>query len=459
MSEQEAVVRGEGVIKTFKDFWGRDKVKALRGVDIVIPKGSVFGLLGPNGAGKSTLIKLILGHLYPTNGRLSVMGKDPRDVEIKFKIGYLPERSYLYKNLTAEETLYYFGEILNLSKEQIKNRSDQLLEMVGLQNAKKRYVGEFSHGMTRRMGMAQALLNDPDFIILDEPTAGLDPVGCREVKDLIITLGKRGKTVLLTSHLLADVEDTCDEIMMIYGGTVQSQGKIEDLLADTDRVKLEFPANMGVDVNALKNELDKKTNNSVKVSSPKQSLEQYFLNIVNKGSSSQETAGAQQGKGVADYLKSNLPKDVQIKESIQEKVVEPEIEAKSTTPEASSKPEEKKEEPVLVPEKVPSEPEEKKVEVVPVEKESLDVVKESDALEEKAIEVDEKPIVEEKLDTTGQATVDEDVSAPIVELKTEVSPLDELKASKDDEVEANEPLVDDEDDDDLDEGLLDKLTL
>ena len=302
----EAAVLGEGIVKTFKDFWGRDKVKALRGVDIVIPKGSVFGLLGPNGAGKSTLIKLILGHLYPTSGRLSVLGKDPRDVENKFKIGYLPERSYLYKNLTAEETLYYFGEILNLSKDQIKSRGDQLLEMVGLQNAKKRYVGEFSHGMTRRMGMAQALLNDPDFIILDEPTAGLDPVGCREVKDLIITLGKRGKTVLLTSHLLADVEDTCDELLTVYGGTVQSKGKVGELLADTNRVKVEFPADCGVNLKTLHEELKSKAKGMFSISSPKQSLEQYFLNIVNKSNKTHETAGAQQGKGVAGYLKAGI---------------------------------------------------------------------------------------------------------------------------------------------------------
>ena len=458
MSEQEAVVRGEGVIKTFKDFWGRDKVKALRGVDIVIPKGSVFGLLGPNGAGKSTLIKLILGHLYPTNGRLSVMGKDPRDVEIKFKIGYLPERSYLYKNLTAEETLYYFGEILNLSKEQIKSRSDQLLEMVGLQNAKKRYVGEFSHGMTRRMGMAQALLNDPDFIILDEPTAGLDPVGCREVKDLIITLGKRGKTVLLTSHLLADVEDTCDEIMMIYGGTVQSQGKIENLLADTDRVKVEFPANMGVDVKALKDELDRKTNNSVKVSSPKQSLEQYFLNIVNKGSATQETAGAQQGKGVADYLKSGMSKEVE------SPIVTPIPKVEELPPKAVKSQEAPIPDKALNSEEKPSEP-------LPVV-EKLDEAESPTVTPEPAANPEVKssesaPVVEE-LDEAESPTV---TLEPVTEAKSEEkpspaaekfdsSPLDELKASKDDEVDEVEAQVDDdEEDDDLDEDLLDKLTL
>jgi len=307
--EKQNVVVGRGLVKTFKDFWGRDKVKAIRGIDIDIKQGSIFGLLGPNGAGKSTLIKLILGHLYPSSGRLSVLGQDPRNVETKFKIGYLPERSYLYKNLTAEETLRYFGEILNLSSDQIKNRSEQLLEMVGLQNARKRFVGEFSHGMTRRMGMAQALLNDPDFVILDEPTAGLDPVGCREVKDLIITLGQRGKTVLLTSHLLADVEDVCNELMMIFGGTVQSQGKVGELLADTKRLKIEFPAVDAQTLEQVKQVLKPKVGlDEIRVSSPKQSLENYFLNFVSTSSTKQETAGAQKGLGVAGYLKANTEK-------------------------------------------------------------------------------------------------------------------------------------------------------
>lgn len=307
MSENnQAVIVGRGLVKTFKDFWGRDKVKALKEVDIDIPRGSIFGLLGPNGAGKSTLIKLILGHLYPTAGQIAVFGKDPRDVNIKFQIGYLPERSYLYKNLTARETLSYFGEILNLSRQQIDSRTDQLLEMVGLQNSAKRYVGEFSHGMTRRMGIAQALLNDPDFIIFDEPTAGLDPVGCREVKDLIITLGQRGKTILLTSHLLADVEDTCDDVMMIFGGKVQSQGRLSELLADSQRTKLEFPTIDSETLEQVKKMIAAKTNEEVKVSAPKQSLESYFLKIVSEGNKHQETAGARQGSGVAAYLKTSL---------------------------------------------------------------------------------------------------------------------------------------------------------
>ncbi len=306
-TEKNPVIGGIGLEKTFKDFWGRKKVAALKNVDITVKDGSVFGLLGPNGAGKSTLIKLILGHLYPTRGRLSVLGKSPRDVSIKQRIGYLPERSYLYANLTAAETLSYFGAILDLSKDQIASRSAQLLEMVGLETVRNRRIGEFSHGMTRRMGLAQALLNDPELLILDEPTAGLDPVGCREVKDLIVTLGKRGKTILLTSHLLADVEDVCDEILLLYGGTVQSCGSVTDLLQDHEKTCLEFPKvseqALASAMNILTEEIPR---DSVSVSSPSESLEAHFLKVVAKSNAeNRETAGARMGKGVAEYLQDN----------------------------------------------------------------------------------------------------------------------------------------------------------
>ncbi|MDD7985754.1 ABC transporter ATP-binding protein [Lentisphaera marina] len=305
MSNEDFLIKGAGLQKTFKDFWGRPKVKAIQNIDITVPKGSIFGLLGPNGAGKSTLLKIILGHLYPTAGRIQVLGKDPRDVSIKQKMGYLPERSYLYKNLTATETLHYFGEILGLDKKQIKTRTEQLLEMVGLKNAIHRQVGQFSHGMTRRMGLAQALLNDPELLILDEPTAGLDPVGCREVKDLILTLGQRGKTVLLTSHLLADVEDVADDLLMIFGGTVQSSGKANQLLQDQDKTRLEFPnvskATLQKTLASLKSELPSA---SINITSPNQSLEDYFLNLVRTSTAKGDsTSGAAAGSGVAEYLR------------------------------------------------------------------------------------------------------------------------------------------------------------
>lgn len=327
---EQPVVRGQGLSKVFKDFWGREKVSALHGVDITVARGQIFGLLGPNGAGKSTLIKLILGHLYPSHGRLAVLGKSPRDVSIKQRMGYLPERSQLYKQLTAEETLRYFGELLGLGKAQIAGRTEQLLEMVGLSGARKRRVGEFSHGMGRRLGLAQALLNDPDFLILDEPTAGLDPIGCREVKDLIITLGKRGKTVLLTSHLLADVEDVCDQAMILFGGKVQAYGELSELLKNRSRTRLEFPSVSDEVLAAAKTALTKEIPAvDLKVGSPTESLEQYFLRMVTE-KQSEATAGARMGKGVAAFLQDHAESAPAIDEAaisaLAESPIEPEPE-------------------------------------------------------------------------------------------------------------------------------------
>ena len=212
------VVQAVGLTKMFRDFWNRPKARAVNGIDFEIRPGEVVGLLGPNGSGKSTTVKMLLGLLYPSGGKVTVFGKSPRVVETKREIGYLPEESYLYKFLTAEETLDFFGSLFNLSAADRKQRIDQLLEMVGLSHARYRKVGEFSKGMARRIGLAQAMINDPAFLILDEPTSGLDPLGCREVKDLILALKKRGKTVLITSHLLSDVEDICDRVIILYGG-------------------------------------------------------------------------------------------------------------------------------------------------------------------------------------------------------------------------------------------------
>jgi ABC-2 type transport system ATP-binding protein len=305
MSETQSAIVGEGLSKVFRDFWRRPKVAALTDVDLDVPAGTIFGLLGPNGAGKSTLLKLILGHLFPTKGRLAVLGASPRNVENKRRLGYLPERTNLYKHLTAEETLKLFGGLLDLSGDQIKSRSEQLLEMVGLSHARKRRVGEFSHGMGRRLGLAQALLNDPDLVILDEPTAGMDPVGCREVKDLILALKARGKTVLLTSHLLADVEDVCNDLMVLYGGKVRAKGQVNDLLKDRERMTLEFPrvsekalaaatAALTVEVGA----------DDVKASSPSETLESFFLKLVADSQGSQHTDGVRMGSGVAEYLQA-----------------------------------------------------------------------------------------------------------------------------------------------------------
>ena len=193
--EKETVVSVQGLVKVFKDFWGRPKAHAVNNVSFQVRKGEVFGLLGPNGSGKSTTVKLLLGLLNPTRGHIEVFGRSTRHVATKRRIGYLPEESYLYRYLNSGETLDFFGSLFNLPPDERKQRTEQLLEMVGLDKVRRRTVGEFSKGMQRRIGLAQALINDPDLIILDEPTSGLDPIGCREVKDLIVELARRGKTV------------------------------------------------------------------------------------------------------------------------------------------------------------------------------------------------------------------------------------------------------------------------
>src|SRR5213082_3630039 len=238
----ETIVAVRGLTKIFKDFWGRPKAKAVDNVDFEVRRGEVFGLLGPNGSGKSTTVKMLLGLLYPTKGHIEVFGHSPRHVATKSRIGYLPEESYLYRYLDSKETLDFFGNLFDLPANERQNRSDQLIDMVGLAQTRTRAVGEFSKGMQRRIGLAQALINDPDLIILDEPTAGLDPIGCREVKDLILALARRGKTVILRSHLLSDVEDVCDRVVIYYGGKIQAMGPLKYLLAKPDAVRITTPA-------------------------------------------------------------------------------------------------------------------------------------------------------------------------------------------------------------------------
>ncbi|NQT93022.1 MAG: ABC transporter ATP-binding protein, partial [Lentisphaerae bacterium] len=214
------VVEIRELTKVFRDFWRRPKVRAVDGLNLDIMPGEIFGLLGPNGSGKTTTLKILLGLLFPTSGSLLVFNHSPRDVQTKSRIGYLPEESYLYKYLTPRETLDFYGKLFNIGRRERKRRIDELLEMVDLADAAHRVVGEFSKGMARRVGLAQALINDPELVILDEPTSGLDPIGCRQVKDLMLALAQRGKTIILSSHLLADVEDVCDRIAILYKGKV-----------------------------------------------------------------------------------------------------------------------------------------------------------------------------------------------------------------------------------------------
>ena len=208
----QKIIETVNLCKEFRDFWGRVKAKALDNLNLEIQPGEIFGLLGPNGSGKSTTIKLLLGLLFPTKGVVRIFGASARHVRNKKRIGFLPEESYLYPYQNAEEALYFYGRLFGFSREVCKKRVDDLLDMVGLTKVRKRPIKEYSKGMARRIGIAQALINDPELIILDEPTTGLDPIGTREVKDIVLQLKEHGKTVLLCSHLLADVESICDKI-------------------------------------------------------------------------------------------------------------------------------------------------------------------------------------------------------------------------------------------------------
>jgi len=302
---QDLVVEAVGLTKIFKDFWGRPKARALNGIDLAVKPGQVFGLLGPNGSGKSTTVKLILGLLYPTRGALKVLNESPRNVEMKRRIGYLPEDSYLYRYLTAAETLDFFGALFGLTPEERRRRTGQLLEMVGLANSRNRPVGEFSKGMARRIGLAQALVNDPSLVILDEPTAGLDPIGCREVKDVIRLLASRGKTVILCSHLLADVEDVCDEVVILYGGKIRTQGVLKDILAVQDKTRILTPRLEGPVIEKILDVLGEQVQRQeVAVDQPTMNLEDFFLDVVRRArEASVQTAGAQAGGEIAPYLR------------------------------------------------------------------------------------------------------------------------------------------------------------
>ncbi|HXT12971.1 MAG TPA: ABC transporter ATP-binding protein [Candidatus Angelobacter sp.] len=303
----ETVVSIRGLTKVFKDFWGRPKARAVDDVDFDVRRGEVFGLLGPNGSGKSTTVKLLLGLLNPTKGHIEVFGHSPRHVQTKSRIGYLPEESYLYRYLNSRETLDFFGNLFELGKVERDNRAEQLLEMVGLNQTRMRTVGEFSKGMQRRIGLAQALINDPDLVILDEPTAGLDPIGCREVKDLIVALARRGKTVILSSHLLSDVEDVCDRVVIYYGGKIQAMGTLKELLARPDTLRITTPVlpreTLERVLQVIRHDI---ATDAVRVDNPTQNLESYFLDVVQKARAAHETSGAQSGARVAEYLRAGI---------------------------------------------------------------------------------------------------------------------------------------------------------
>jgi ABC-2 type transport system ATP-binding protein len=294
-----------GVTKLFRDFWMRPRVRAVDGVDLEVRRGQVYGLLGPNGSGKSTTIKMLLGLLTPTAGRIAVMGKRPRHVDTKKEIGYLPEESYLYRFLSARETLDYYGRLFRIPAPIRRERVSKLLEMVGLEAVEHRPVGEFSKGMQRRVGLAQSLINDPQLLILDEPTSGMDPVGARQIKDVIEKLAERGKTILLCTHLLSDVEDLCERVAIMFGGKVRAEGTCGELLEQQELTNLQtdrLPADAVAEIEAV---LAKRGLGLRSVEQPRRRLESLFLEIVDTArKEGTHTSGARSGGQIADFLRT-----------------------------------------------------------------------------------------------------------------------------------------------------------
>lgn len=280
MQNQENVIEIRNLSKVYRDFWGRKKVQAVKSLSLDVHKGEVFGLLGPNGSGKTTTMKMLLGLLFPTSGEIRILGRSASDVEKNERIGYLPEESYLYRFLNADETLDFYGRLFNMSASERAERSDELIKLVGLEHARRRQLKEYSKGMTRRIGLAQALINNPELVLLDEPTSGLDPIGTREMKDLILKLKDQGKTVVLCSHQLADVQDVSDRIAILFQGELKVLSEVDKLLELRDEMEIRT-GNLSDEAVAEVQAVLKKYNVSdATFQRPRADLEQLFLRTV-----------------------------------------------------------------------------------------------------------------------------------------------------------------------------------
>ena len=322
---KEYAIETFSLTKVFPDWWGRAKVIAVEDLNLKIKPNEVYGLLGPNGSGKTTTLKMLLSLLHPTKGKAFILGGSSRDTRISSHVGYLPEESYLYKYLSARETLDFYGRIFGLPRAVRKARIESLLDMVGLSGMANRAVGTYSKGMARRIGLAQALINDPEVLILDEPTSGMDPLGTRQMKDLIVELARRGKTVLLCSHLLADVEDVCDRIGIMYGGRMQVEGSVGSLLKRTNTQQITTGI---ISDAALENirQIITAEQQECNISEPMDRLEDFFIRTVAAAQKQhQPTSGAVNTAKIEGFLSDE--KKEKAPDVLEELVAAPAIES------------------------------------------------------------------------------------------------------------------------------------
>jgi ABC-2 type transport system ATP-binding protein len=281
-------VKIDNLVKDFKTSFRRLPVRAVNGVSLEIKAGEVYGLIGPNGSGKSTTMKALLGLVAPTSGSCAIFGRDSLKVDSRNDVGFLPENPYFYKHLTGAETIRFYGRLCGLRGAPLRARIDELLALVGLESARDRRLGGYSKGMLQRIGLAQALVQDPRLVILDEPTAGVDPVGSRQIRDLIFSLRERGITVFLCSHLLEQVQEVCDRVGIIFHGQLVKEGRLDDLIAIEDQTEMileNAPPELLARIHALV--AAEPATRLVKTGRPRSTLERLFLREAARQSESQ----------------------------------------------------------------------------------------------------------------------------------------------------------------------------
>jgi len=278
MAETTPAVEIRDLVKDFKTSFRRQPLRAVDGVSIRIMPGEVYGLIGPNGSGKSTTMKALLGLVAPTSGNCSIFGKDSMKVDSRQDVGFLPENPYFYKHLTGTETLRFYGKLCGLGGKALEERIQELLALVDLEGARDRRIGGYSKGMLQRIGLAQALVQEPRLVILDEPTAGVDPIGSRQIRDLIFKLRERGITVFLCSHLLEQVQEVCDKVGIIFRGKMVREGQLEDLIAIEDQTEIilkDATPELIAQITALAEQ--HKGASIVRTGKPRTTLERLFL--------------------------------------------------------------------------------------------------------------------------------------------------------------------------------------
>ncbi|MBI1883636.1 MAG: ABC transporter ATP-binding protein [Chlamydiae bacterium] len=277
------ILEAQDLLKIYRSSWTRQKTTALDHLSLKVERGQIFGLLGPNGSGKTTALKAFLGMIRLNHGEVKLMGESPHQMSVKSKIGFLPEESYLYKFLSAQESLEFFGRLAKLDSKTLPHKIDTVLEKVGLLESRKRLVKHFSKGMLRRLGLAFILLKDPELIFLDEPTVGLDPIGAFKIRQMMIDLKTQGKTIVMCSHLLGEIENVCDKVAILYQGKVLKEDTLEKILSIPEKIQI-ILQNQSQNMGSLQKLLKDSHIEIESIGNPRKSLEKAFMEIIHLSS-------------------------------------------------------------------------------------------------------------------------------------------------------------------------------